>query len=90
MGPTSDAQRLGTQRLDNLVNDAVLQRLLGVKVLVAVEVKLNLHMPGRQSAPHHQTELPPIPCARAALLFWQQATALAAAAHRHTLHSQCY
>ena len=78
--PTSDAQRLGAQGLDNLVNDAVLQRLLGVKVLVAVEVKLDLHMPGRQSAPLHHTKLPPVPCAVAALLFWQQATALPAAA----------
>ena len=40
----SDAQGLCAQRADHLVNDAVLQGLLGVEVLVAVEVKLNLHI----------------------------------------------
>ena len=44
LGRASDAQGLCTQRADYLVNDAVLQGLLCVKVLVAVEVKLDLRM----------------------------------------------
>ena len=37
------AKRLRAQRPDHLVDDAVLQRLLGVEVLVPVEVELDLH-----------------------------------------------
>ena len=40
----SCTQGLCTQRADDLVNDAILQGLLCVKVLVAVEVKLDLHI----------------------------------------------
>lgn len=40
---SSDTKRLCAQRLDHLVNDAIFQSLLGVKVLVAVEIKLDLH-----------------------------------------------
>jgi len=53
--PTSNAQSLCTQRAHNLVDDSILQRFLGVKVLVAVEVKLDLHnnTAGSHISPYH-------------------------------------
>ena len=43
--PSLDAQDAGAGRLDDAVDNAVLQRFLGVKVLVAVKVVLNLRAP---------------------------------------------
>ena len=40
---SSYAKRLRTEWADYLVNNSILQRLLCVKVLVAIEVKLDLH-----------------------------------------------
>ena len=39
----SHAKRLRAQRADYLVDDPILHRLLSVKVLISIEVKLDLH-----------------------------------------------
>jgi hypothetical protein len=53
IGRLSDAQGLCAQGPHNLINDTVLLCFFGVKILVAVEVKLDLHSTRESSDQPH-------------------------------------